>query len=104
MDASDTVSDLKPSSAADTVKSSTLVFLTPRVKAGRARICPAKSPILQPAASNALRRANVSLKVPTVIVFHIGTSAADLHRFCGILAEGSFLSLNWFCRTSRAAH
>ena len=106
MAASDTVSVSKPSSAADTAKSSTFVFVTLRVKAGRARICPAKSPILQPAASNALRRVNVSVKLPTVIVFHTGTSVADLTRICGMLVEGIFLSLSWFswfCRTSCAA-
>jgi len=34
--------------------------------------------MLQPAASNALRRANEFANVPTVIVLHTGTAKADL--------------------------
>jgi hypothetical protein len=60
--------------------------------------------MLQPFVSNALRRVDESAKVPSVIVFHTGTSAADLTKTGGTLAEGAFLSFNWFCKTSRAVH
>jgi hypothetical protein len=42
----------------------------------------------QPAASSALMRANEFANVPTAIVFHTGTAAADLIGIGGILAEG----------------
>src|SRR6185295_18608773 len=104
MSASRAVSVWKPSSAADTAKSSTLVFLVPTVKAGRARISSAKPPMLQPAASSALRRENEFANVPTVIVRHTGTAKADLTAIGEVLAEGVVLSVKRFRRTSRAVH
>src|ERR1700722_12270342 len=100
--ASEAVSVRKPRSAADTAMSSTSVFEAERVKVGRARSSAADSRTPQLAASNALRRASVSANVPTVIVFHTGTETADLIRIGGILADGVFLSIREFCRTSRA--
>src|SRR5882762_6409806 len=58
----------------------------------------------QPAASNALRRANEFANVPIAIVLHTGAAAADLTRIGGIPAEGVRLSVKWFRRTSRAVH
>jgi hypothetical protein len=43
----------------------------------------------QPAASNALRRANEFANVPIVIVFHAGTPTADLTRTGGLTAKGA---------------
>jgi len=58
----------------------------------------------QRAASNAPMRANESGNVPIEIVFHTGTSSADLTIICGALVEAVFLGFNWFCKTSCAAH
>src|SRR4029453_16980517 len=104
MSASRAVAGGKPSSAADTAKSSTVVFVVPTVNAGRARISSAEFPMPQPAASNALRRANEFANVPTVIVLHTGTVKADLTKTGGVFAEGAVLSVKRFCRTSRAVH
>jgi hypothetical protein len=60
--------------------------------------------MLQPAASNASIRANVFANVPTVIVFHAGTAAADLIGIGGRLAEGVLLSVKRFRSASRAVH
>src|ERR1700742_4069545 len=94
----------KPSSAPDSAKSSTFVFVVRTVKAGRARISSAEPPMPQPAASNALRRANEFANVPMVIVLHTGTAKADLMGIGGVLAEGAALSVKRFRRTSRAVH
>src|SRR6476660_8058311 len=104
MSASDAVSVRKPSSATDTAKSSTFVFVGPTLKAGRARISSAKPPMPQPAASNALRRANEFANVPTVIVLHTGTAKADLTGVGEVLAEEVIRTVKWFCTTSRAVH
>jgi hypothetical protein len=67
-----------PSSAPDTTTRSTSTLTGFRVNAGRARICSARSPIPQPAASNALRRANVFAKRPNVMVFQtLRTASAE---------------------------
>jgi hypothetical protein len=68
----------------------------PTVKAGRARISSAEPPMLQPAASSALRRANEFANVPTAIVLHTGTAKADLTGIGGVSAEGVVLSVKWF--------
>src|SRR5437660_10020244 len=99
-----TLSVRKPSSVADTATSATSVTVEPTVKAGRARISPAEFPLPQPAASKALRRAKEFANVPTLIVFHTGTSMADLTGIGGKSAERDFLSAKRFCRTSRAVH
>src|ERR1700684_3087804 len=102
--ASGAVSVRKPSSAADTAKRSTSVFVAKRAKVDRVRISAADASIPQLAASNASRSANEFANVPTVIVFHTRTSTADLIGIGGILADGSFLSASCFCKLSRAEH
>src|SRR5450631_2764140 len=104
MSASDAVSVSKPSSAADTARSSTFVLIALRVNSGRVRVSPAEFSTSQPAAFSALPSAIEFANVPTVIVFHTGTAAADLTKIGDTLAEEVFLSIEWFRRTSRGAH
>src|SRR6516165_1267368 len=102
MSASDAVSASNPSSVADTKTSSRLALVVLTEKAGLARTSAAEAPIPQRALSNAFTRARVFANVPTAMVFHAETSAADLIGAFVAVVEGAFPSR--FCRTSRTEH
>src|SRR6185437_16289247 len=103
MSLSEVDSTASPRSAADTATRSTSVLLEARVNAGRARISSARSPMPQPAASNALRRANEFVNAPNVIVFHTLRTSLVLTAAGGAIT-GENVGTLAFCRTSRAEH
>lgn len=103
MSLSEVDSTASPRSAADTATRSTSVLLEARVNAGRARISSARSPMPQPAASNALRRANEFANAPSVIVFHTLGMSPVLTTADGAIT-GENVGTLAFCRTSRAEH
>src|SRR6476659_1828584 len=103
MSFSEADSTASPRSAAETTTRSISVLLEATVNAGRARISSARSPMPQPAASNALRRANEFANAPSVIVFHTLRASPLLTTADGAIT-GENVGTLAFCRTSRAEH